>query len=71
MAYDVKVVKREWEGYETPRQWGRYPVEQETIAVRGRVRKTIPPDRVELELSIENAGEVTVPAIATVILPVP
>jgi hypothetical protein len=42
----------------------------ETITVRGRVRKTIPPDRVELELSIENAGEVTVPATATVILPV-
>ena len=38
--------------------------------MRGRVRKTIPPDRVELELSIENAGEVTVPATATVILPV-
>ena len=41
----------------------------ETIVVRGRVRKTIAPDRVELELSIENAGEVTVPATATVILP--
>jgi len=41
----------------------------ETIAVRGRVRKTIAPDRVELELWIENAGEVTVPATATVILP--
>jgi hypothetical protein len=80
VAYDVKAVKRQWEGYETPRQWGRYPVEQEpivrwpnflgeTIAVRGRVRKTIAPDRVELELWIENAGEVTVPATATVILP--
>jgi len=42
----------------------------ETIAVRGRVRKTIAPDRVELELWIENAGEVTVPATASVILPV-
>ena len=41
----------------------------ETIAVRGRVRKTVAPDRVELELWIENAGAVTVPATATVILP--
>ncbi len=41
----------------------------ETIGVRGRVRKTVAPDRVELELWIENAGEVTVPATATVILP--
>jgi len=41
----------------------------ETIAVRGRVRKTLAPDRVELELWIENAGEVTVPATATIILP--
>jgi len=41
----------------------------ETIAVRGRVRKTIAPDRVDLELWIENGGEVTVPATATVILP--
>ena len=68
MAYDVKAVKRKWEGLASrcvgPTSWG------ETITVRGRVRKTIPPDRVELELSIENAGEVTVPATATVILPV-
>ena len=31
MAYDVKAVKKEWEGYETPLQWGRYPVEHEPI----------------------------------------
>jgi acyl dehydratase len=42
----------------------------DTIAVRGRVRTTVAPDRVELELWIETAGEVTVPATATVILPV-
>jgi acyl dehydratase len=42
----------------------------DSIAVRGRVRKKVAPDRVELELWIENAGEVTVPATATVILPV-
>jgi hypothetical protein len=31
VAYDVEAVKRQWEGYETPRQWGRYPVEHEPI----------------------------------------
>jgi hypothetical protein len=31
VAYDVKAVKRQWEGYETGRQWGRYPVEHEPI----------------------------------------
>ena len=42
----------------------------ETIAVRGRVKKKGPGGRVDLELWLENAGEVTVPATATVILPV-
>src|SRR3972149_4995518 len=31
MAYEVKTVKREWEGHETALQWGRYPVEHEPI----------------------------------------
>lgn len=31
MAYDVKAVKAQWEGYETPLAWGRYPVEHEPI----------------------------------------
>jgi len=31
MAYDVKTVKRQWEGHETERKWGRYPVEHEPI----------------------------------------
>ena len=31
MVYDAKTVKREWEGHETPLQWGRYPVEHEPI----------------------------------------
>ena len=134
MAYDVKAVKKQWEGYETPLAWGRYPVEHEpirrhchmlddtnplffedghcppvmvdyfaslgpyppadydifpvvakiptpgnrlinlnqefeTIAARGRVKKKGPEGRVDLELWIENAGEVTVPATATVLLP--
>jgi hypothetical protein len=30
-AYDVKAVKRQWEGFETPLEWGRYPVEHEPI----------------------------------------
>lgn len=42
----------------------------ETISVRGRVRKKGTDGRVDLELWIENAGEVTVPATAAVILPV-
>jgi len=42
----------------------------ETIAVRGRVKKKGPDGRVDLELRLENAGEVTVPGTATVILPV-
>ena len=42
----------------------------ETISVRGRVRKKGPEGRVDLELWIENAGEVTVPGTAAVILPV-
>jgi acyl dehydratase len=41
----------------------------ETIAVRGRVKKKSADGRVDLELWIENAGEVTVPGTATVILP--
>ncbi|MBI1727100.1 MAG: hypothetical protein HYR50_07515 [Candidatus Rokubacteria bacterium] len=131
MAYDVKAVKRQWEGYETPQRWGRYPVEHEpirrhcqmlddmnprfledghcppvmvdyifintafirgclcrvvtdwmgddgfvkslgfqmrrpnfvgeTIVARGRVKKKSPDGRVDLELWLENAGEVTVP----------
>jgi hypothetical protein len=31
VAYDVKEVKKQWEGYETPLRWGRYPVEHEPI----------------------------------------
>jgi hypothetical protein len=31
VAYDVKAVKKQWEGYETPLAWGRYPVEHEPI----------------------------------------
>ena len=31
MLYDIKAVKREWEGHETPLRWGRYPVEHEPI----------------------------------------
>ena len=31
MAYDVKAVKEQWEGYETPLQWGLYPVEHDPI----------------------------------------
>jgi len=31
VAYDVTAVKRQWEGYETPLSWGRYPVEHEPI----------------------------------------
>lgn len=31
MLYDIKAVKREWEGQETPLRWGRYPVEHEPI----------------------------------------
>jgi len=42
----------------------------ETIAARGRVRKKGLDGRVDLDLWIENAGEVTVPGTATVILPV-
>ena len=42
----------------------------ETIAARGRVKKKGPDGRVDLELWLENAGEVTVPGTATVILPV-
>jgi acyl dehydratase len=41
----------------------------ETIAVRGRVKKKGADGRVDLELWIENAGEVTVPGTASVILP--
>jgi acyl dehydratase len=41
----------------------------ETITVRGRVKKKASGGRVDLELWIENAGEVTVPGTATVILP--
>ena len=42
----------------------------ETIAARGRVKKKGLDGRVDLELWLENAGEVTVPGTATVILPV-
>jgi acyl dehydratase len=42
----------------------------ETIAARGRVKKKGPEGRVDLELWIENAGEVTVPGTASVVLPV-
>jgi hypothetical protein len=31
VAYDVEAVKKQWEGYETPLTWGRYPVEHEPI----------------------------------------
>ena len=31
MPYDVKAVKRQWEGHVTPLRWGRYPVEHEPI----------------------------------------
>lgn len=41
----------------------------ETITVRGRVKKKGADGRVDLELWIENAGEVTVSGTATVILP--
>ena len=41
----------------------------ETIAVGGRVKRKGPGGRVDLELWIENAGEVTVPGAASVILP--
>lgn len=41
----------------------------ETITARGRVRKKAVGGRVDLELWIENAGRVTVPGSATVILP--
>lgn len=41
----------------------------ETITVSGRVTKKGPGGRVDLELWIENAGEVTVPGTASVILP--
>ena len=30
-AYDIKATKRQWQGYETPLAWGRYPVEHEPI----------------------------------------
>ena len=43
----------------------------ETIVVRGRVKKKSAAGRVDLELWIENADEVTVPGTATVMLPVP
>jgi acyl dehydratase len=41
----------------------------ETIAVCGRVTKKSAGGRVDLEVWIENAGEVTVPGTASVILP--
>ncbi|HET8533556.1 MAG TPA: hypothetical protein VFO08_20560 [Methylomirabilota bacterium] len=41
----------------------------ETIAVRGRVKKKRPEGLVDLEVWIEGAGGVTVPATATVALP--
>jgi acyl dehydratase len=41
----------------------------ETITARGRVRKKAAGGRVDLEVWIENAGQVTVPGTATVILP--
>ena len=41
----------------------------ETIAVGGRVKRKGPGGRVDLELWIENAGEVSVPGTASVILP--
>ncbi len=31
MAYDIKAVRAQWEGYETPLRWGRYPVEHDPI----------------------------------------
>jgi hypothetical protein len=89
VAYDVEAVKEQWEGYETPLRWGRYPVEHEPIRRHCQmlddmnprfledghcppvmVRKKDPDGRVDLELWIENAGEVTVPGTASVILPV-
>ncbi len=42
----------------------------ETIAARGRVKKKGRDGHVNLELWIENAGEVTAPGTAAVILPV-
>ena len=30
-AYDIKAIKRQWQGHETPLAWGRYPVEYEPI----------------------------------------
>ncbi|HUO63067.1 MAG TPA: hypothetical protein VMT97_05160 [Terriglobales bacterium] len=41
----------------------------EIITARGRVRKKAADGRVDLEVWIENAGQVTVPGTATVILP--
>ena len=46
-----------------------YSLKEHSIAVRGRVKKKSADGRVDLELWIENAGEVTVPGTATVILP--
>jgi hypothetical protein len=31
VTYDIQAVKRQWEGFETPLAWGRYPVEHEPI----------------------------------------
>jgi N-terminal half of MaoC dehydratase len=31
VAWDLAAVRREWEGYETPLAWGRYPVEHDAI----------------------------------------
>jgi hypothetical protein len=31
MSYDMTTVRQQWEGYETPLRWGRYPVEHEPI----------------------------------------
>jgi acyl dehydratase len=42
----------------------------ETISTRGRVKKKGPGGRVDLELWIENAGQVTVAGTAAVVLPV-
>jgi hypothetical protein len=28
VAYDIRAVKAQWEGHETPLVWGRYPVER-------------------------------------------
>jgi len=41
----------------------------ETIVLRGRVKKKAPGGQVDLEVWIENRGEVTVPGTASVILP--